>query len=127
MQKQIDLKKHVAYLPETILLVGSLYVSIHGFCNSSFISSLIFLAFALACASLLKWKNPILASIVASITTLGVLYMLLALVSEFREFPPGETDGLKMLYTGLVLFLFILVFSLTLPIKYYKRQNSQIP
>jgi polyferredoxin len=52
----------------------------------------------------------------------GGLFMILAVLSEYSEFPAGDTEGLKLLLIGVLLFVILTVMAFILPRKYLCRQ-----
>jgi hypothetical protein len=83
--------------------------------------------FMLACllimGVLVLWKNKYLALIISVLLGLVSMYFILALFSEFREFPAGSKEGMNMLITGLLIFGSLIILSVMMPIKYFNRKD----
>ena len=59
----------------------------------------------------LSIRNLILTVFSSSVIGLLSLYMMLAVLSEYNEFPVGDAEGFKLLVVGL--FIFISTFALS--------------
>lgn len=66
-------------------------------------------------------KNKYLAIGLAIILGSLSCYMLFALLSEYNEFPSGDSRGTILLTTGSLIFCSLLIISMLLPLKYFKR------
>lgn len=56
---------------------------------------------------------------------LGSFFMILAVMSEFHEFPAGDANGHKLLLTGCSIFASTLIMSIILALKYsLKKEDS---
>lgn len=77
-----------------------------------------FLILSSAVVALLIWKSRLLAGLYSAVLGLGSIYMMLALISEYSEFPTGDPQGLNMLLTGSLFFLCALSIAIALAIKY---------
>lgn len=50
------------------------------------------------------FKNRIIGIIIPSLLTLASLFLILAVISEFKEFPSVNAEAMKLLLVGLVYF-----------------------
>lgn len=66
----------------------------------------------------LFYKNRILGLIYGILVTCISAYMCLAVLSEYYEFEPGETQGYKLLIWGLTLFGVATLFGLAMVYNY---------
>jgi hypothetical protein len=66
------------------------------------------------------FKNRIVGLIIPSILILACLYMLLALFSEFNEFPSFNAEAKKLLFVGLSFFISTIMVSAIMIYKYSK-------
>jgi hypothetical protein len=66
------------------------------------------------------FKNRIVGLIIPSILILACLYMLLALFSEFNEFPTFNAEAKKLLFVGLLFFVSTIMASVIMFYKYSK-------
>ncbi len=99
------MKKYVLILPEFILLGLSTYWFLDNFIGGNH-----FNPFALAvCVILLLqvfFQNKYIGFSVATLISLFSLYMVLAVISEFRDFPSATAEAIQLLTVGL-LFCFL--------------------
>ena len=64
------------------------------------------------------FKNRIIGIIIPSILVMICLYMLLALMSEFNEFPTFSSDAKELLFVGLSYFISTIIVSGIMIYKY---------
>lgn len=124
MRKEF-LKKGLAYIPETLLLLGGILCILADliYASTSLITLLIIVG-VLGILALLKWKSKNLALVISVNLGSVSLFFMLALLSEFAEFPSGSREGLQMLLTGSLLFLGLLTISIFLPVKYLRMGKT---
>ena len=125
--KKENFKKGLKIIPELLLLIGGITCLFFELTKASptslatigslVISILIVLA-------LLIWKNKYLALSISIILGCASFYFILALLSEYSEFPIGSKDGLQMLLIGGLIFGPLLLISTIMPAKYFKMQNK---
>lgn len=74
------------------------------------------------------FKNRIIGIIIPCLMILICLYMMLALFSEFREFPTFNSEAKTLLFVGLTYFLTTIMVSIIMLYKYviipYKKHNK---
>jgi len=80
----------------------------------------------LAITVLLIWKNKYLALSIAILLGGASAYFLLALLSEFHEFPAENQERWQMLLIGIAIFGSLLAASLIMPKKYFASYRSLI-
>jgi hypothetical protein len=73
------------------------------------------------------FRSPVTGIIIAFIFILINLYMLVALISEFREMPAFNFSAQQLLFAGLSLILFNLFTSGIMIRKYFLKLDSQVP
>ena len=122
--KSSKVKKVLFYLPEfTFLGLGS-YGIVDSFLFYSGINWILLIISVLFIAlfiTLLIGQSRMLASTLSLLLGVGCVYMLLALLSEYHEFPIGSLEGKTMLITGTLLFGYLLVMACSLAWKYCLR------
>ncbi|PTM04188.1 MAG: hypothetical protein DA407_13245 [Bacteroidetes bacterium] len=69
------------------------------------------------------YKNQILGLIIPSLLIIICLYMLLALISEFNEFPTFNADAKKLLFVGLLFFISTMTVSVIMVYNYSKTEK----
>jgi hypothetical protein len=75
------------------------------------------------------FKNRIVGIIIPSLLILTSFYMLLALMSEFNEFPTFNADAKKLLFVGLSYFISTMTVSGLMIYRYLtmeKRKDGQL-
>jgi hypothetical protein len=115
------LKTILSYLPEASFLVVALFWFIDNLL-ASHVNFFMVVIMALV-AILLIWRIKALAVSLSVCLGIGSFYMLLAVVSEFQEFPIGDPNGLKLLVIGLLIFIALMAMSFTMPLKYIYRAS----
>ena len=115
-----NLKSALSYIPEISIfaiaiswLVSDFFMGITSAVNYFLLGVIVFLAV------MIKWKIKAFAISFAILLGIGSLFMLLAVLSEFREFPQGDSAGLKLLLIGSSIFIGTLVISIWMPQKYF--------
>lgn len=73
---------------------------------------------------LVVWKNKFFALGISTILGLVSFYMIFAVLSEYKEFPPGSISGLVLLFVGESIFVTLFVISIFLPIKYFTMNKN---
>ena len=111
------IKRTLPYTPEILLLIAGIVCFLAELIATSSINGLLFLG-VLAVVALLVWKNKFLALSLAVLLGGVSVFFLLALLSEFSEFPPGSQEGWQMLLVGCAIFGSLLAVSLLMPRKY---------
>jgi hypothetical protein len=114
------LKPALSYIPEISIfviaiswIVSDFFMGITSAVNYFLFGVIVFLGV------MIKWKIKAFVISFAVLLGIGSLFMLLAVLSEFREFPQGDSEGLKLLLTGSSIFIGTLVISVWMPQKYF--------
>jgi len=113
----LNLKKALPYVPEILLVIAAGTTFMGDLISTSTINYFM-LGCLLILLTLIIWKNKYFALILSFILGVGSFYMLLAVLSEYSEFPAGDRDGLQLLAVGMSLFTSLLVVAFFLPKKY---------
>jgi VIT1/CCC1 family predicted Fe2+/Mn2+ transporter len=115
--KPLNLKKALPYVPEILLAIAAGTTFMGDLLSTSTINYFM-LGCLLILLTLIIWKNKYFALILSFILGLSSFYMLLAVLSEYSEFPAGDRAGLQLLAVGMSLFTSLLVIAFFLPKKY---------
>jgi len=116
--KASKIRKVFPYTLEILLLMAAVVCFIGEWIGASSFNGII--AFCiLAIAILLIWKNKYLALSIAVLLGGASAFFLLALLSEFHEFPVENQERWQMLLIGSAIFGSLLVASLIMPRKYF--------
>ncbi|MDH6535325.1 hypothetical protein D0T51_09115 [Parabacteroides sp. 52] len=70
------------------------------------------------------WKNLTVSMVSSILFGLGSLYMVLAVVSEYSEFPAGDPEGLRLLLVGISLFGGLAIMAFIMPWKYIRMYQK---
>ncbi len=116
------LKKVLHHIPEVLILLVALYWFLDNLLATPSHVNYFMLAVIAFVSALIVSRNKIMALLLSLIIGVGSLYMLLAVFSEYHEFPKGDADGLKLLLVGVSMFVLTLSASIFIPIKYFKKQ-----
>lgn len=128
-KKMIDgLKKMWGFLPEisitmilSILLSSIVYEIVKGEIHAIPLVSLPVLVVLLAgIIGQFFWKNLVLSFVYSALFGFGSIYMVMAVLSEYHEFPAGDPKGIQLLAVGVVLFGGLAFLSFIMPWKYFR-------
>jgi hypothetical protein len=72
------------------------------------------------------FKNKIVGIAIPTLLIIVCLYMVLALVSEVREFPSFNSEVQTLLFVGLFYFLTTILLSIIMLYKYATLLNKQL-
>ena len=121
--KKVNLKEVLPYMPEVILLGGTIVFFLKDLVITSSFNYLMAVGILLIFI-LLKWKSKFFSLFLSIILGLVSLYFQLALLSEFNEFPTGSLAGRQMLLIGSFIFITLIVVSVLMPLKYFKKNEE---
>lgn len=121
------LKRALCYIPEVIFLsilaviaAGSIIIPSGSVNYTAILINVLAFAYILTVIIL---KNKYLILLTSFLLAIGCLYMILAVLSEFHEFPAGDPKGKTLLITGISIFLGLFAMAVIMPLKYFKRQG----
>jgi hypothetical protein len=112
--------KKIWYLPEILLLLGAVISFFEELFRVSVVNYFLILCIALF-SILLIWKNRWFALSISVVLGVASFYFLLACISEYKEFPVGDNDGIRLMLTGSLLFGSLIVISFIMPRKYFSN------
>ncbi len=115
----LRLKKFTFYAPEYLLLISVLFYWI----SSSNLVNPIAIALCLLLFLQCIFRSRIVGLTVATVLILLSLYMVLALVSELREFPSFNEDAQLLLWVGSLWLISTLVISGMMIYNYFFRKE----
>ncbi|HLT72323.1 MAG TPA: hypothetical protein VKZ75_06705 [Cyclobacteriaceae bacterium] len=121
--KSLSLKSGLPYLPE-ILLSIAVAISFLGELIETSNANYFLILCGLVLSILVVWKNKFFALGISTILGLVSFYMIFAVLSEYKEFPPGSISGLVLLFVGESIFVTLFVISIFLPIKYFTMNKN---
>jgi hypothetical protein len=115
------MKKHILVVPEIILAGISVYWMVDNYLgnNNYFNPS----AFTVLIVLLLQifFQNKYVGFAIASLIALFSFYMVLAVLSEFHEFPSVTAEAIKLLTFGLLLCFFMFASSVLMFYKFLPK------
>lgn len=117
------LKNVLSFLPEAILLSMTSFMLIADLLKSSSVNYIVLVLIGLI-LGMIFLKNKYIAILISSVIALGSAYMLLAVLSEYYEFPAGDTEGIKMLLFGFLLFVSVIILAVVMPFKYFRKKEE---
>ncbi len=121
--KKVNLKEVLPYMPEIILLGGAIAYFLSDLIITSSVNNLMAVAIFLILI-ILRWKSKFLCLCLSIILGLVSFYLQLALLSEFGEFSTGSLKGRKMLLLGSLIFISLIVVSVLMPLKYFRKNEE---
>lgn len=121
--KTQQVKNGLSFLPEAIFLSVPLFILISDLLMSSSVNY-IMLILAGAVLGMILLKSKYIAFSLSSVIVLGSAYMLLAVLSEYYEFPAGDGEGRNQLLFGFILFGGIIILAVTMPFKYFRGDKN---
>ncbi|MDR1880929.1 MAG: hypothetical protein LBQ78_08350 [Tannerellaceae bacterium] len=119
--QQMSFKKVLSYLPEVSLMLMAGWWFLDNLLGASTVNYIMIAIIGLL-LTLIVWRNKILAVALSILLGAGSLFMILAVLSEYGEFPTGDPEGRKLLLIGVLIFVTLTVMALVLPRKYLYRQ-----
>lgn len=96
------MKKYVLALPEIILLGLTSYWLLENYISGNHFNVFAFIVLIVLFLQVI-FKNKYVGFFMAALISLFSLYMVLAVFSEFREFPAANYDAFQLLGFGLLL------------------------
>lgn len=112
------IRKFLPYTPEILLLMSALVCFMGEWLATSNING-IMVSGILLIVALLIWRNKYFALSIAVLLAVASIFFLLALLSEFHEFPVENPGRWQMLLAGTAIFGSLLALSLIMPRKYF--------
>ena len=101
------MKEILNVLAQAFLIIGVVFY----WKESATLLNPVAIALILLLVAELLSKNLIVTFLTSTVIGLLSLYMILAVVSEYRDFPIGDKEGVRLLYIGISLFVSSLVLS----------------
>lgn len=108
------LKKISLDLPEYILLAAVVFYWFSAAIFINYVAIMLLIGFILQ----IVFKFRIVGIVLPSLLMLTSFYMLLALISEFNEFPTFNYEAKKLLFVGLAIFMVSMLVSGLMFFKY---------
>ena len=108
------IKTVILQLPEYLLIVAVVFY----WFSAGLVVNYIAVGLIIVLILQIIFKNRIIGIIIPSILVMICLYMLLALMSEFNEFPTFSSDAKELLFVGLSYFISTIIVSGIMIYKY---------
>lgn len=103
------MKKYLLMLPEIFIILLSIYWFLDNYLGSGHINYFAIVAFIIVTLQLFL-KNKVIGIILGSIFFLFGLYMILAVLSEFKKFTAVDSSAIELILVGFLIF-FVLIAS----------------
>lgn len=114
------MKKYLLFLPEVIILMLSAYWFLENYFASGHINPFALAIFLILLLQLI-FQNKFIGMFLATITSLFSVYMVLAVISEFREFPTIDTAAMQLLLFGLLFCMLLFTSSVVMIYKFLAK------
>jgi len=108
------LRHAILILPEYLLIVAVLFY----WSSAGLIINPIAIGLIIALVLQIIFKNQVVGILIPCLLILTCLYMLMALISEFSEFPTFNSEAKTLLFVGLTYFISTMVISGIMIYKY---------
>lgn len=113
-------KSSLLILPEIIILIISAYWFLENYFASNTINPLALALFAVLLFQLI-FQNKFIGMFLATITSLFSIYMVFAVLSEFREFPEVTSEAIQLVFIGLLLCMMLFTSSIVIIYKFLSK------
>lgn len=114
------LKKISLNLPEYLLIAAVIFY----WTSSGMVINPIAIGLIIVLILQIIFKNRIVGVLIPSLLIMTSLYMLMALMSEFNEFPTFNSDAKKLLFVGLSYFISTMTVSGIMIYKYITKETK---
>ena len=115
-------KKIILNLPEYLLVAAVLFYWVSTALALNYVAIVLLIAIILQ----MIFKNTVIGIAIPCIMIFACLYMILALISEVREFPSFNSDAQTLLFVGLFYFLLTILAATIMIIKYVTLLSKQV-
>ncbi|MFK7782831.1 hypothetical protein [Psychroserpens sp.] len=106
--------KIILNLPEYLLIAAVIFY----WMSAGLVINYIAIALILGIVLQMIFKNRVVGVVIPCLMILVCLYMILALISEVREFPSFNSDAQTLLFVGLLYFILTILASVIMLVKY---------
>ena len=103
------MKKYLLVLPEFFIIALSIYWFLKNYMSSGYVNYIALVVFVIVALQVFL-KNKIVGIMLGSILFLFGLYMVLAVLSEFRKFSSIDSSAIQLIAVGF-LICFVLISS----------------
>ncbi|WP_425077004.1 hypothetical protein [Psychroserpens sp. S379A] len=114
-------KKIFLNIPEYLLIAAVLFYWMSAGLVINYIAIVLLVIIILQ----MIYKNKVIGIIIPTIMILTCFYMIIALLSEVREFPSFNAEAQTLLFVGLAYFSITIIASIVMIIKYTSLSNKQ--
>ncbi|MFP9113541.1 hypothetical protein ACLI1A_06345 [Flavobacterium sp. RHBU_3] len=117
------MKKHLLLFPELFFAALAIYWAYENFTASSSVNYIALVVVVVMLFQMVFGKR-VLGLIMGAMLTMFSFYMMLAVVSEYRDFPEGDPAGTRFLFTALGFFLLSVLTGLGMLLKYGQQKST---
>jgi hypothetical protein len=116
-------KRFILSLPEYLLIGAVLFY----WMSAGQVINFIAIGLIISIVLQIVFKNRIIGIAIPMVLIMTSLYMILALISEVREFPSFNSEAQTLLFVGLIYFLTTIFISSIMFYKYAVLPSKHIP
>lgn len=113
-------KKYLLLIPEILIMLLSAYWFLDNYLGRGVINPFALGVFLILLAQVI-FQNKFIGMFMATITSLFSLYMVLAVISEFREFPTVTAEAMRLLLFGLLFCMLLFASSIIMIYKFLSK------
>ncbi len=114
MDRMKKVKKILLELPEYLLILSVIFY----WFSSAVVVNPVAITLIIVLILQIIFKNRIVGIIIPSLLIMSCLFLLAALMSEFKEFPTFNSDAKQLLFVGLSYFISTIIVSVIMIYKY---------
>lgn len=113
-------KKYLLFLPEVVIILLSGYWFLENYFSNNHVNPFALTVFFILLFQIV-FQNKFIGMFLATITALFSVYMVFAVISEFREFTAFTGEAAKLLVFGLLFCLLLFTSSVTMIYKFVSK------
>jgi hypothetical protein len=113
-------KKYLLLLPEIIIVILSAYWFLDNYLGRDVINPFALSVFFILLFQVI-FQNKFIGMFLATITSLFSVYLVFAVISEFREFPSVTNEAIRLLLFGLLFCLLLFASSVIMIYKFLSK------
>ncbi|MGC4040233.1 MAG: hypothetical protein QM710_05445 [Flavobacterium sp.] len=113
-------KKYLLFLPEILIAILSIYWFLENYLSRGVINPFALAVFLILIFQII-FQNKFIGMFLATITSLFSLYLIMAVISEFREFPSVNFAAMQLLLLGLLFCMLLFTSSVMMIYKFLSK------
>ncbi|MGV3697199.1 hypothetical protein [Flavobacterium sp.] len=113
-------KHHLLLLPEIVIVILSGFWFLENYFSNGHVNPFALSLFFILLFQII-FQNKFIGMFLATVTALFSIYMVFAVLSEFREFPSVTSEAAQLLVVGLLLCMLLFTSSITMIYKFLSK------